>query len=1176
MIRAIENDSRFLEMCESIQSGQTLITGLTHSAKAMMIARAYLSLKESIYIITPNLYYAEKLSQDLLQYCESQDIYVYGIQNYALELYSTSSPELLAERIRFQDALSNQQKGIYIIPVEGLMKRVTPKKLWQSHYLEIDYQTTIDRDELLKKLINIGYERRNRVTSIGEYAVRGDIIDVFPIYGDPIRIELFGDEIDHIKLIDIDSQRSKDRLESYVIPKATEFVMTDDLREKLRQQMNDKVDELIKAANTKEDQDGWESFKKLIDYQFNQYLNHRFIGKYIGLIDEYNRNILSYIESSQPIILVDEFRRVEESESVTATELNTFTQDLLMQYKSLPNALGVLDTDFKAIVERYNASFLSLFTTNMDTRIEHTSKFSCKPIEGINGQYDILSSMMHKYMQDEYIVQCIVSTDIRMKKVQQMLMDFDLPVYMETIPREATRGIVISKGHPSEGFDLPYMKYALFTDVELFGDTKQKRKNKTTSKLTNAEKIKSYQELKKGDYVVHIHHGVGQYLGIETMYINKMHQDYMKIQYKGTDQLFVPIDQMDLVQKYVANDNVTPKIYKLGGTDWQKTKARVRASIDDIAEQLMKLYEERSRAKGHKFHKDTSEQQTFELDFPYEPTIDQVRSLNEIKHDMEDDKPMDRLLCGDVGYGKTEVAVRAAFKAVMEGKQVAFLVPTTILAQQHYETIIERMNEYPIEVRLMSRFRTTKQINETKKGLKEGIIDIVVGTHKLLGKTIEYKDLGLLIVDEEQRFGVRHKERIKQLKMNVDVLTLTATPIPRTLHMSLLGVRDLSVIETPPENRFPVQTYVIEHNKKFIKEAIQRELSRDGQVFYLYNKVKTIYQKQEELSLLVPEASIAIAHGQMGERELEEVMIAFVNGEYDILLTTTIIETGVDVPNANTLIVEDADRFGLSQLYQLRGRVGRSHRMSYAYLTHAPRKVLTEVAEKRLQAIKEFTDLGSGFKIAMRDLNIRGAGDLLGKEQHGFIDSVGYDLYSEMLQEAVHEKQIEHNLIEEVVEEQEPSNKSFEVEMNLLLDAYIPTDYIIDEHDKIDVYKRLQQIHHHEVDDLIDELIDRFGEYPKSVEYLIDIVEIKSMAKEAFVRTIKQQDKKVYIIISEHGSNVIHGEYLFNGLNEYGRKIQVEYKDGEITLTYHVGQGEWIKELKQIIKHIGQSYDPNE
>lgn len=600
---------------------------------------------------------------------------------------------------------------------------------------------------------------------------------------------------------------------------------------------------------------------------------------------------------------------------------------------------------------------------------------------------------------------------------------------------------------------------------------------------------------------------------------------------------------------------------KLGGTEWKKTKAKVQQSVEDMADELIELYKAREMSVGYKFGPDTAEQNDFEIDFPYELTPDQSKSIEEIKQDMEIERPMDRLLCGDVGYGKTEVAVRAAFKAVMEGKQVAFLVPTTILAQQHYETLIERMQDFPIEVQLISRFRTTKEVKETKEGLKSGFVDIVVGTHKLLGKDIQYKDLGLLIVDEEQRFGVRHKERIKSLKNNVDVLTLTATPIPRTLHMSMLGVRDLSVIETPPENRFPVQTYVLEQNTNFIKEALERELSRDGQVFYLYNKVQSIYEKREQLQMLMPDANIGVAHGQMNERDLEETMLSFINHEYDIIVTTTIIETGVDVPNANTLIIEDADRFGLSQLYQLRGRVGRSSRIGYAYFLHPTNKVLSETAEDRLQAIKEFTELGSGFKIAMRDLNIRGAGNLLGKQQHGFIDSVGFDLYSQMLEEAVNEKR--------GVKAEKQDAPEIEIELNI--DAYLPAEYIPNEQSKIEIYKKLRKIESEtQLMDVKDELIDRFNDYPIEVERLLEMMEIKVHALHAGVTLIKDVGKQVEVYLSEKGTTDINGETLFKQTQPLGRTMKVGVQEGKMKVTLNK-TGNWLDSLKFLTKSLEES-----
>ena len=815
---------------------------------------------------------------------------------------------------------------------------------------------------------------------------------------------------------------------------------------------------------------------------------------------------------------------------------------------------------FKTLLEQRPVAYFTLFTSSMPVELDHIIKFSCKPVQQFYGQYDIMRSEFQRFIHNDYAIVVLVETETKVERIQSMLNEMHIPVVTHIDQASTSGQAVVVEGSLSEGFELPYMQLVVITERELF-KTKQKKQRKRTKTMSNAEKIKSYQDLNVGDYVVHVHHGVGRYLGVETLEVGEQHRDYIKLQYKGTDQLFVPVDQMDQVQKYVASEDKSPRLNKLGGTEWKKTKAKVQQSVEDIADELIDLYKQREMSVGYQFGPDTEEQSTFELDFPYELTPDQSKSIEEIKGDMERERPMDRLLCGDVGYGKTEVAVRAAFKAVMEGKQVAFLVPTTILAQQHYETLIERMQDFPVEIQLISRFRSTKEVKETKEGLKSGYVDIVVGTHKLLGKDIHYKDLGLLIVDEEQRFGVRHKERIKTLKNNVDVLTLTATPIPRTLHMSMLGVRDLSVIETPPENRFPVQTYVLEQNTNFIKEALERELSRDGQVFYLYNKVQSIYEKREQLQMLMPDANIAVAHGQMTERDLEETMLSFINHEYDILVTTTIIETGVDVPNANTLIIEEADRFGLSQLYQLRGRVGRSSRIGYAYFLHPANKVLNETAEERLQAIKEFTELGSGFKIAMRDLNIRGAGNLLGKQQHGFIDSVGFDLYSQMLEEAVNEKR--------GIKEETPDVPDVEVELNL--DAYLPAEYIQNEQAKIEIYKKLRKVESEEqLMDIKDELIDRFNDYPTEVERLLDIVEIKTHALHAGITKIKDMGKQIQIFLSEASTADIDGEALFKNTQPLGRTMKVGVENGAMKVTLTKSK-QWLDNLKFLVKCIEES-----
>jgi transcription-repair coupling factor (superfamily II helicase) len=667
--------------------------------------------------------------------------------------------------------------------------------------------------------------------------------------------------------------------------------------------------------------------------------------------------------------------------------------------------------------------------------------------------------------------------------------------------------------------------------------------------------------------VVHVNHGIGKYLGIVTLEINGVHKDYLHIKYQGSDKLYVPVDQIDLVQKYVGSEGKEPKLYKLGGSEWKRVKRKVQSSIQDIADDLVKLYAEREASRGFAFSPDGDMQREFEAAFPYKETEDQLRSIQEIKRDMEKEKPMDRLLCGDVGYGKTEVAIRAAFKAVMDGKQVAMLVPTTILAQQHFETVTERFHGYPIKVGLLSRFRTRKEQNETIKGLRNGTIDMVIGTHRLLSKDIQFRDLGLLIIDEEQRFGVSHKEKIKKLKTNVDVLTLTATPIPRTLHMSMVGVRDLSVIETPPENRFPVQTYVLEYNDQMVREAIERELARDGQVYFLYNRIEDIERKAEEIARLVPDARVAYAHGRMTESQLETVILGFLEGEYDVLVTTTIIETGVDIPNVNTLIVNDADRMGLSQLYQLRGRVGRSNRVAYAYFTYRKDKVLAEASEKRLQAIKEFTELGSGFKIAMRDLSIRGAGNLLGAQQHGFIDSVGFDLYSQMLKEAIEARK--------GTDGEEEKLPPFEVELEI--DAYIPDAYIKDGYQKIEMYKRFRGIETLEdVEELKEEMIDRFGEYPQQVSDLFTIAEMKVYAKEAMLSSIKQNKQLITILMSEKGSKQVNGPKVVDIVRKYGRSAGFGMEGNQLKITLDIKKSkghEWLYTCTEMIRELRGAFE---
>lgn len=1155
----INEDKRYQELNEVFGKEQVLVTGLSGAAKATIIAEKYLNSSKQLLIVTNNLYQADKLESDLTQFVEEQDIYKYPMQDIMTEEFSTQSPQFMSERVRTLTALAQEKRGLFIVPLNGLKKWLTPVEMWKSHQLTLSVGDDIDIDDFLNKLVNMGYRRESVVSHIGEFSLRGGIIDIYPLIGSPVRIELFDTEVDSIRDFDVETQRSQENVEEVNITTASDYIITEDVLNHTKQKLKEAYEYTrpkIDKAVRNELKETYESFQLFESSMFD----HQVLRRLVAFMYQQPTTIIDYFKDDA-IVAVDEYNRIKETETALISEADEFMQNLIESGKGFIDQSFLQYDAFENQLKSYPVTYFTLFTATMSVELNEIIKFSCKPVQQFYGQYDIMRSEFQRFIQNDYTVVVLAETEVKKERIQSMLNEMHIPTFIDT-PTHRNEGgsAIITEGSLSEGFELPYMQLVVVTERELF-KSKQKKKPKQQKTLTNAEKIKSYQDLKVGDYIVHVHHGVGRYLGVETLEVGGVHKDYIKLQYKGTDQLFVPVDQMDQVQKYVASEDKTPRLNKLGGSEWKKTKAKVQQSVEDMADELIELYKAREMSVGYQFGPDTAEQNDFEIDFPYELTPDQSKSIEEIKKDMEIERPMDRLLCGDVGYGKTEVAVRAAFKAVMEGKQVAFLVPTTILAQQHYETLIERMQDFPIEVQLISRFRTAKEIKKTKEGLESGFVDIIVGTHKLLGKDIHYKDLGLLIVDEEQRFGVRHKERIKSLKNNVDVLTLTATPIPRTLHMSMLGVRDLSVIETPPENRFPVQTYVLEQNTNFIKEALERELSRDGQVFYLYNKVQSIYEKREQLQMLMPDANIGVAHGQMNERDLEETMLSFINHEYDIIVTTTIIETGVDVPNANTLIIEDADRFGLSQLYQLRGRVGRSSRIGYAYFLHPTNKVLSETAEDRLQAIKEFTELGSGFKIAMRDLNIRGAGNLLGKQQHGFIDSVGFDLYSQMLEEAVNEKR-------GVTDEKQDAP---EVEIELNIDAYLPAEYIQNEQAKIEIYKKLRKIETEaQLMDVKDELIDRFNDYPVEVERLLEMMEIKVHALHAGATLIKDIGKKVEIYLSEKGTTDINGETLFKQTQPLGRSMKVGVQDGKMKVTLNK-TSTWFDNLKFLAKCLEES-----
>lgn len=1141
---------------------EQLVAGLSGSARTVLISSIYSTLQRPQLVVTHNLFHAQKLYDDLIELIPEDEVFLYPVNELISSEIGIASPELKSQRIEVLNYWSQFNKGVMIVPVAGLRRLIPSRDKWKSVQQLIQVGDDLSIDELTSQLVKLGYERGSMVSTPGEFSIRGGIIDIYPLTEElPVRIELFDTEVDSIRTFEIETQRSKDKLDSIIFGPATEMLFDDDELERGSKKLEQGLGQSLKKLKD-------DKVKKLlaenISHELEQVKNGQVLQqmfKYLSIFYENPASLLDYLPQDG-IVIIDEISRVQEmSETLEKEELEWYTS-LLADGEIIHDVQ--FSHSFNTILYRAQKAviYMSLFLRHVPhTNPQNIVNMSCKSMQSFHGQMNVLTAELDRWKKSQYAVVFLGATEERVKKLEHVLEDYEIDAVKINKNDPLVRGrIQIMQGNLKDGFEFPMQKVAVITEEELFKRQAPKRTQKK-QKLSNAERIKNYSELKLGDYVVHINHGIGKYLGIETLEINGVHKDYIHIKYLGNDKLYVPIDQFDQVQKYVASEGKEPKVYKLGGTDWKKVKTKVESSVQDIADDLIKLYAEREASRGHAFSKDGIEQHEFETSFPYQETEDQLRSIEEIKQDMERERPMDRLLCGDVGYGKTEVAIRAAFKAIMDGKQVAFLVPTTILAQQHYETIKERFQDHPIEIGLLNRFRGKKQQTETIKGLKQGTIDIVIGTHRLLSKDIQYKDIGLLIIDEEQRFGVTHKEKIKQFKTNVDVLTLTATPIPRTLHMSMLGVRDLSVIETPPENRFPVQTYVMEYNGALTREAIERELARGGQVYFLYNRVEDIERKVGEISMLVPEAKVISAHGKMNENELESVMLTFLEGEADVLVSTTIIETGVDIPNVNTLIVHEADKMGLSQLYQLRGRVGRSNRVAYAYFTYRRDKVLTEVAEKRLQSIKEFTELGSGFKIAMRDLSIRGAGNLLGAQQHGFIDSVGFDLYSQMLQDAVEAKRGTRK-----------ESKVAKVEIDVDLDAYLPEVYIKDGRQKIEIYKRFKGISSkEELIELQEEMIDRYGDYPLEVDYLLKLSELKILAILAKVESIKQVKNEIIMVLNEADSRVIDSGKLFVQANKIAPYINFGMDNNKIKLiidTKGLSADQWFTTAGKILSKI--------
>ncbi|SEB20094.1 transcription-repair coupling factor (superfamily II helicase) [Thalassobacillus cyri] len=1146
----------------SIASGFTtgmqeqMVSGLSGSARSALVSIVNESLERPILLVTHQLVQAQQLYEDLQEIAEAEKVHLYPVNELIASEIAIASPELKSQRIESLNNWLKQGSGILITPIAALKRILPPKPYWERYRLPFKVGEEIDVENYLTRLVEMGYERTGMVASPGEFSIRGGIMDVYPLTAEfPYRIELFDTEVDSIRTFDSESQRSQEKLDQVTIAPATELLITEEDFTRASHRLGEALSHSLKKLTKSEAKS---RLTEVIEHdleRLNQQERFQEMYKYINFYYEEPANLLDYLPEDG-IVVVDEMSRIQETAQRLDQEEAEWYQSLLEANQIVRDLSISYDWHDVWSNIKHPRLYLSVFLRHIpNTQPENVVNISCRQMQQFHGQMNLLKNEMERWEKQNFSVLILAPNDERAEKVQSVLDDYGMEAVIskQDVTLPVTKPTILT-GNISSGFELPLHKLAVITENEMF--KKKTSKPKRKQKLSNAERIKNYQELKVGDYVVHANHGIGKYLGVETLTMNGVHKDFLLVKYSGNDKLFVPIEQIDLIQKYVGSEGKEPKVYKLGGSEWGKVKRKVQSSVEDIADDLIKLYAEREASKGHAFQEDSEMQREFEASFPYQETQDQLQCIEEIKEDMEKIRPMDRLLCGDVGYGKTEVAIRAAFKAVAEGKQVAILVPTTILAQQHYETIQERFQDFPINIGLLSRFRTKKQQKETTEQMKKGLVDVVIGTHRLLSKDAQFKELGLLIVDEEQRFGVKHKEKIKQLKTNVDVLTLTATPIPRTLHMSMLGVRDLSVIETPPENRFPIQTYVLEYNPVFMREAIEREMARGGQVFFLFNRVENIERMAEEISALVPEARVTSAHGQMNETTLENVMFSFLEGEFDVLVSTTIIETGVDIPNVNTLIVYDADKMGLSQLYQLRGRVGRSNRVAYAYFTYQRDKVLTEVAEKRLQAIKEFTELGSGFKIAMRDLSIRGAGNLLGAQQHGFIDSVGFDMYSQMLKDAIEAKR----------QGKEPEEiQPFQVELDLQIDAYLPDTYIADEKQKIDIYKQFQAIESVEdIHDLRDEVIDRFGDYPDEVENLFLVSSMKMHAKQARIEAVSETKRKIELVMEAEASQEIDGAKLFDLANSYGRMVQLGTEDQKLKVTFQWDKKTYVRRYEVV------------
>lgn len=1068
------------------------------------------------------------------------------------------------QRLEVLKHIIEDQSVTIVLTFHALMDQLIPLKELKEQVIEISTGQLIEMEKMEKRLNLLGYERTDLVEMAGQFSVRGGILDIFPLTEEcPYRIEFWGDEVDSIRSFDIESQRSIETIKKLYIYPAAEMILT---RERIHEGLRRLEQEGKKVMQTFHDNFQTKEYARVRDYVEqikeellgldsvgNDSLIHYFYGETVSFMDYFGNDAVFFL---------DEPNRMEEQSEVFEMEVAESMKGRLEAGYILPSQTEVIFSTEGTMARLFRKRTVCLSMLMYDIKkanIRHEFYVETREIVSYQNSFEQLKEDLDIFKKKKYKILLVSPSTTRAKRLAQDLQENEISTFFSNDRDHVLVDgeIMVINGVLKRGFEYPKLRLVVISEKDIFSIKSVKSKKKKKSEHSGS-RINSFAELSIGDYVVHENHGLGIYRGIEQIEVDGVYKDYINIEYQGGSTLFILASQLDLIQKYASVNAKKPKLNKLGSNEWEKTKKEVRTRVKKTAQNLLELYAIRQQQNGFAFSEDSVWQKEFEELFPFDETEDQLTAIADTKRDMESHKIMDRLICGDVGYGKTEVAIRAAFKAVMDGKQVVYLVPTTILAQQHYSTFVERMKDYPIQIRMLSRFVTPANQRKTIDGLKKGQIDIVIGTHRVLSKTVDFKDLGLLIIDEEQRFGVNHKEKIKGMKKTVDVLSLSATPIPRTLHMSLVGIRDMSVLEEPPVDRRAIQTYVLEYNDEMVREAINRELGRGGQVYYVYNRVSSIDEITATVAKLVPNARVAYAHGQMSERQLEKIMFDFINKEIDVLVSTTIIETGLDISNVNTMIIHDADKLGLSQLYQLRGRVGRSNRTAYAFLMYKRNKQLREVAEKRLKTIREFTDLGSGFRIAMRDLEIRGAGNLLGADQSGHMEAVGYDLYCKMLNSEV------KRLKGEAKEEEE-----FDTAIDLDVNAYIPSMYVKNEAQKLELYKRIASIENDEErEDMIDELIDRYGEVPTSVENLLQIATIKTMAHDAYLLEIKGEGNKIRFEMNPKAP--VKVELIQDMVNSYGREMTLQLTGNPCFLldVSKTSKKQRVERVKEVVKSI--------